>query len=240
MANEQGFPDRTDSIGNVADQYPIKFSELRDVFSTTNSGSVSVRDYYRANTALNFDSNVPTVHVGPHNEMVPNNPNPLQTPTSSISLSDFEGSFNGVDVTKVYVHVIRGNFYDSIYLAVNVTGNKSHVYCSGFDSVGDNGWIFNYGGNTYAISNSDRDFFKGKQEEAHVNPLPVQTYGTITASTGPSTSETFTLIRCNNTNLSVLPSGVNSATITLNGWPLPWNTPSGFSRPRVAFVDYPF
>lgn len=231
MANEQGFPDRTDSVGSVANKYPIKFSELRDVFSTQSSGSVSVSDYYRANSALNFDSSVPTIHVGPHNEMVPT--------ANTISLSDFEGSFNGVDVTKVYVHVIRGNFYDQISLAVNVTGNKSHVYCSGFDSIADNEWTFDYGGSTYAISSSDRDFFKGKQEEAHVIPMPVQTFGTITASTGPSTSETFTLINCNNTQLSVLPSGFNSATLTLNGWPWPWNTPSGFSRPKVAFVDYP-
>lgn len=190
----------------------IKFSDLRTAFKASgNSGSISLSGCYRNTTEQGWSDPEPSdPFVRHYNTDVPT--------SGTISFSDFAGAWDGLEIDKMYIRVEQQtNGPDIIYLAVNKR-LAAHQYVRLTDDEGITDWTFTFAGTTYTVDPS----------EIFDTTDRIYAYSTASLLVGPSTYETFLLVPFT-TRQSV---GYNT-TVTLNGWPSPWNALS--KKPRIGF-----
>ena len=195
----------------------IKFSELRSTFKSDQSGQVSLSNFYRSTTEIGWSDPEPNsettqVYVRPFNTGVPT--------SGTISFSDFKGAWDGREISKVYIHIVRGNSLDTIYLAINGRiATHNYVRLTDFDSITD--WTLTYGGTTFTL---DPDEIIDTTDRIYAP-------SNIALQTGPNTTEYFTIIPFSTKQDTGLT--YNTTTVSLVGWDYPWDSLA--IRPRIGF-----
>ena len=195
----------------------VKFSDLRSTFKSSNSGQVSLSNFYRSTTEIGWSDAEPNsattgIYVRPFNTGVPT--------SGTIAFSDFKGAWDGVGISKVYIHIVRGNSLDTIYLAVNGRlATHDYVRLTDFDSITD--WTFTWAGTTFTV------------DPGEIVDTTDRIYApsNISVQTGPDTSEQFTIIPFSTQQDTGITA--NTVTVSLAGWSYPWNSLA--IRPRIGF-----